>query len=651
MRYRLWGAAFLLLLSALPVSVFAQTPTVTSSLTPAETATTSGTATRTPLPPTPTAPINVTRTAVIAAGGTTYTVQAGDTLFRIALRFGLTTSTLGAANGITNPNLIYIGQTLVIPPKPDGTATPVATGTTVATTLVPTVNPSATATTAPATPVPTATVASPAGTTSYTVVTGDTLYRVAVKFGTTVGELQRLNNLSNINVIIIGQRLLVPSEPGTTPGLTATVSPVAPPTSTAAVASTATAAGTATTRNVQAEFGRGIEVFLDGTQDVQALAAQVSQLGMSWVKMRVNWRTVEATEGTLELDTIDAAVDAFNAAGIKVMLTLTGAPDWARPSATEYVLSLTQYGPPDDMADFGTFAGQIAQRYLGKVQAYEIWSEPNLRRSWISPTVESREATRMSDGRYIDLLTAAYNAIKAADPTAFVVTGGLAPTGFNDRVNAIDDQVFLTALLDQNVAEVADGIGAQPDGFANPPDALCCDPTPGVDTHFDNPRFYFLETLNAYEGILASKNSDLPVWITRFGWGTTEGNTLEAPNRSEVPFFGYTSAAEQAVYVPRAFDIGDTLGYVGPMFLYNLNGCQVGSAEACYYSVINTSQEARPLFAALQSAVSPLVDPTPDAAAPVVTQDVESAAVTQDAVVPVATQDVVPVVTDEATGG
>ena len=78
MRYRLWGAAVLLLLSALPASVFAQTPTVTSSVTPAPTLT--STVTRTPLPPTPTAPINITRTAVIAAGGTTYIVQTGDTV-------------------------------------------------------------------------------------------------------------------------------------------------------------------------------------------------------------------------------------------------------------------------------------------------------------------------------------------------------------------------------------------------------------------------------------------------------------------------------------------------------------------------------------------------------------------------------------------
>ncbi|PIE79513.1 MAG: hypothetical protein CSA11_11820 [Chloroflexi bacterium] len=53
---------------------------------------------------------------------TTYLVQRGDTLFRIATHFGLHTSTLAQANGITNPNHIYAGQTLTIPAS-DGQAT------------------------------------------------------------------------------------------------------------------------------------------------------------------------------------------------------------------------------------------------------------------------------------------------------------------------------------------------------------------------------------------------------------------------------------------------------------------------------------------------------------------------------------------------
>jgi lipoprotein-anchoring transpeptidase ErfK/SrfK len=45
----------------------------------------------------------------------THIVQRGENLYRIALRYGLTTSTLAAANGIANPNHVYVGQVLRIP--------------------------------------------------------------------------------------------------------------------------------------------------------------------------------------------------------------------------------------------------------------------------------------------------------------------------------------------------------------------------------------------------------------------------------------------------------------------------------------------------------------------------------------------------------
>jgi LysM repeat protein len=52
-----------------------------------------------------------------STGATTYTIQPGDNLYRIALKFGLTYQQLAAYNGITNPNSIYVGQVLRIPPR------------------------------------------------------------------------------------------------------------------------------------------------------------------------------------------------------------------------------------------------------------------------------------------------------------------------------------------------------------------------------------------------------------------------------------------------------------------------------------------------------------------------------------------------------
>ncbi len=49
------------------------------------------------------------------ASGSTHTVQAGENLFRISLRYNVTIDALMRANGISNPNLIYVGQVLRIP--------------------------------------------------------------------------------------------------------------------------------------------------------------------------------------------------------------------------------------------------------------------------------------------------------------------------------------------------------------------------------------------------------------------------------------------------------------------------------------------------------------------------------------------------------
>jgi LysM repeat protein len=94
--------------SGTPTKTPTPTPTATKSPTPTPTATKSPTAT-----PKPTASPTPTPTAT--AKPSSYTVVAGDTLSKIATRFGVTQAALMAANKITNPNSIQLGQKLVIP--------------------------------------------------------------------------------------------------------------------------------------------------------------------------------------------------------------------------------------------------------------------------------------------------------------------------------------------------------------------------------------------------------------------------------------------------------------------------------------------------------------------------------------------------------
>ena len=106
----------------------------------------------------------------------TYTVQPGDTLAKLARQWDTDVQTIAELNGIKNPNLLSIGQELRVPGG---------------------------VTAAPSTP-------STPSVAVYTVQAGDNLLTLARRWGTTVDEIARLNGISNPNLVRIGQELRIP---------------------------------------------------------------------------------------------------------------------------------------------------------------------------------------------------------------------------------------------------------------------------------------------------------------------------------------------------------------------------------------------------------------------------------------------------------
>jgi LysM repeat protein len=111
----------------------------------------------------------------VPSTGFYYTVRRGDTLSSIARRYGTTVQAIVQANGIVNPNLIFYGQRLWIP---SGTGPGPGPG-----------------------PGPAPAV--------YIVRAGDTLYAIARRYGTTYQALAALNGLHYPYTIYVGQRLLI----------------------------------------------------------------------------------------------------------------------------------------------------------------------------------------------------------------------------------------------------------------------------------------------------------------------------------------------------------------------------------------------------------------------------------------------------------
>ena len=126
-----------------------------------------------------------------------YVIQPGDTLFSIANRFGVSVTDLAEANDIVNPSRIFWGLTLQIPTGGDDDDDAADTG-------GPTATEEATPTSAPDD--------DDATLETYTVRTGDNLYRISLRYGTTIARLVELNPvITNENVIFVGQEILVPA--------------------------------------------------------------------------------------------------------------------------------------------------------------------------------------------------------------------------------------------------------------------------------------------------------------------------------------------------------------------------------------------------------------------------------------------------------
>src|SRR5690606_4430901 len=122
-----------------------------------------------------------------------HVVRSGDTLARISLRYGVSISSILAANpSITNPNLLFTGTTIIIPRSGTSPVTPTPGG------------PSSTPRPS-ATPRPPATQQPPTTEQQYRVVRGDTLGSIARRFGTTVTAIAQRNRIVNPNLIYVGQ--------------------------------------------------------------------------------------------------------------------------------------------------------------------------------------------------------------------------------------------------------------------------------------------------------------------------------------------------------------------------------------------------------------------------------------------------------------
>ncbi len=164
---------------------------------------------------------------------------------------------------------------------------------------------------------------------------------------------------------------------------------------------------------------------IDGSTDAAAEFRLMRSSGARSVRFSIFWRSVESSRGAFDFAKLDVLVGGAANAGVTVLPVVQGTPAWAASAPATYA------SPPADPSDYAAFVAKLARRYgpsgefwktnKGKdlpIKSWQIWNEPNLDGSW------SLEQGPWVQG-YVSLLRSTRKALKAVDPTAKIVLGGL----------------------------------------------------------------------------------------------------------------------------------------------------------------------------------------------------------------------------------
>ena len=265
----------------------------------------------------------------------------------------------------------------------------------------------------------------------------------------------------------------------------------------------------------------------------------VEDIKFNWVKQEFPWREIEGeVKGGFDWANADRMMDQIDDHGLNVIARVSTQPKWAGGGFPEV-------GPPDDYQDFVDYLTALATRYKGRIDAYQIWNEPNLAREWGERPPSPTE--------YAELLRLSYTAIKAIDPEAVVISAGLAPTTRYDDV-AMPDVIFVQGMYDAGAQPYFDALGVHGPGFkvdpATDPDVVANDPA--LNNNDPSPtefkRVYAFRHIEDLRKIMVDNGDENKrVVVLEFGWTVDD--------RKDSPYYWHAvDKDEQALYIIRAYN-------------------------------------------------------------------------------------------------
>ena len=259
----------------------------------------------------------------------------------------------------------------------------------------------------------------------------------------------------------------------------------------------------------------------------------MNRAGMTWIKKQYRF-TLGDNPGN-----VAGMIDQAHASGYRVLVGVVG-----------------QTG---QMWDYPAYVNQYAAFVAGVAalgaDAIEVWNEPNIDREW--------PADQINGARYTELLAAAYNAIKSANPNTMVISGAPAPTGYFGAAGCgaggCNDDVFMQQMAQAGAGRYMDCIGLHYNEGIISPNQRNGDPRGSY------PTYYFSSMMQRGYSLFGGKK----ICFTELGYLSGKDYTTPIPGN-----FGWannTTVAQHAAWLAEAATLASRSGRVRLMIVWNVD--------------------------------------------------------------------------------
>ncbi len=290
--------------------------------------------------------------------------------------------------------------------------------------------------------------------------------------------------------------------------------------------------------------------------DPREAAAAMSELGVRSMRVDAPWAMLEPTPGRYYVpEWLESAVDSARERGIEPLLILA----YGHP-----VYGTDKPRTPAAIEAFVRYSAFVVRHFAGRVRWFDLWNE------WDAHTGRT---TPGSADDYVALARRVYPAIKAANPDAVVLSGGISSYGLA--------RGWVERFIELGGLEFVDGLSLHPYNFqersANTPEAA-------------------LATVDRVHALAVAAGRDLPIYVTEMGYPAFAGRGGVAPDVA-------------AAYLTRFVLLASARAYVAGVWWYGLRDQGTDPANQEHnFGVLDAAMRVKPTGVALHAVAALLAD-------------------------------------------